>query len=573
MQKIIKLILCFTIVLSFLIGNEPREYRVYNWETECTADIVIYGGTFAGVAATAKAARQAPDKEVVLIVPESGHMLGGLGTSGGQNYLDQRMWNGGQVQKGSMEWWRNKVGRFYDPHQLSNQMKRDLARYQNITIYYGYDIKEVRQREAPRQVESVLIQQLTRMKNGHTLFLDKGENISIAGGIFIDASDEGRLSRLSHFEGSVGRFDWPIGRLPCDEQNPNTPVGQQQVATLMFKIEGFDPDAAKAGGIVVGDHSRGDNYAEGGHSIYADPKSKMSAFNREYMEKGYGLKPFNMAQDREGNYWINTLLIFDVDGRAWEKDRGTSRFPEDMMRGHKTVDHAWTEARTFLASNMQDESSLLMQALRSIPGFGHVNICVNEDGSPVVGEQLYLRETIHATGTGAKVHGSENNNYAMQAKMCHEAGTGPYNGEDKDNYHRRIGLLYYWTDINAYRCQDIWENGGGGNEWSVSSTAAHLRKDIKGIHHKSPENPVYAPYEILLTPFVENLLIPGYAANCSSFAWSEVRALPNLAVLGDAAGVAAAYAVNRNKKPGSFTTTDIQAIQDGLRAMNVRLDK
>ena len=57
------------------------------------ADIVVYGGSFAGVAAAAKAASKAPNKTVALIVPDTSGMLGGIGTAGGQNYFDIRRYN------------------------------------------------------------------------------------------------------------------------------------------------------------------------------------------------------------------------------------------------------------------------------------------------------------------------------------------------------------------------------------------------------------------------------------------------------------------------------------------------
>lgn len=58
------------------------------------ADIVIYGGSFPGVAAAAKAAANtASSKTIALIVPDpvnhngEGCCLGSIGTVGGQNFL------------------------------------------------------------------------------------------------------------------------------------------------------------------------------------------------------------------------------------------------------------------------------------------------------------------------------------------------------------------------------------------------------------------------------------------------------------------------------------------------------
>ncbi|MGI6588400.1 MAG: FAD-dependent oxidoreductase [Peptococcia bacterium] len=70
-----------------------------------------------------------------------------------------------------------------------------------------------------------------------------------------------------------------------------------------------------------------------------------------------------------------------------------------------------------------------------------------------------------------------------------------------------------------------------------------------------------------------NLLVPGYATGCSSFAWAEVRVLPNLAVLGDAAGIAAARAVLFGESPADFKEEQINWVQEKLCTMGARLDK
>ena len=73
--------------------------------------------------------------------------------------------------------------------------------------------------------------------------------------------------------------------------------------------------------------------------------------------------------------------------------------------------------------------------------------------------------------------------------------------------------------------------------------------------------------------FVYNLLIPGYAASIASLGWAEARVLPNQCVLGDAAGVAAAYAVTNNKQPLNFGNADIAKIQTTLTQSNALLNK
>ena len=61
--------------------------------------------------------------------------------------------------------------------------------------------------------------------------------------------------------------------------------------------------------------------------------------------------------------------------------------------------------------------------------------------------------------------------------------------------------------------------------------------------------------------------------SASSLAWAEIRVLPNQCVLGDAAGVAAAYAIKNGKDPLSLSQTDITNIQTLLKNSNALLEK
>ena len=120
---------------------------------------------------------------------------------------------------------------------------------------------------------------------------------------------------------------------------------------------------------------------------------------------------------------------------------------------------------------------------------------------------------------------------------------------------------------------------GSRGKYTVGGDIANkLRDDLHTsaypVDDTSPRHPAYIPYNALTTNYVANLLIPGYAAGASSYAWAEMRVFPNLCVLGDAAGVAAAYAVNNNKHPLYFSSSDIAAVQTTLtNTCNARLEK
>lgn len=556
-----------------------------------TVDIVVYGGTVAGVAAAAKAAgnlKGIRDKKIALIIPDpvdhngNGVCLGGLATVGGQNYFDQRNWSRDGLPdvhpaQGTYAWWSdNGKHQFYGVKNLADTMKQDLAKYGSmISYYYGYDITSVSWGNG--KISSVNLKQIKRDASTGVVVWEN-TTATVKGTVFIDASDSGRLTRLSNFGGTVGRYDFPAHALDASEKS-SPGQGRQQVATLMFKVTGIDtsvreidlsgksPDGMRDVFVVpTAKEEHKEARGNGGKYAYKNNTTIVN-FNNKYGPQGFVLKPFNAAQDGENSaeWWVNMLLLFNVDGRANNRDKGTSIFPADMRSDYKTVDDAWVAGRKML------ENPEFLSAMRCFPGFQSAKLVMDSDGKPAVGKILYLRETIHAAqSSSARANGTENSNYGLHAMDCWDAGASSSEKTDKRNYKKRIGLNYYYSDINGYKFEDL-KDANGKYIW-FDEVGQKIRSDI-GVTDETPKNPVYVPYDALATNFVYNLLIPGYAVGASSFAWAEIRVLPNQCVLGDAAGVAAAYAVKNAKDPLNFSQTDIANIQTLLKNSNALLEK
>lgn len=535
-----------------------------------TVDIVVYGGGFAGVAAAAKAAANtASNKTIALIVPDpvdhngNGSCLGGIGTIGGQNYFDIRTDSKGLVTKGTFNWWHTKLGQHYSVDEMAALLKADLAKYgSKIKYYYGYDISSV---GWDSRITSLTVKQI---KRNPTTGIVEWESVqhTINGTVFIDASESGRLTRRANFGGTTGRFDFPATYLDADEKT-DYGKGRQQVATLMFKVTGFDKDYT-GDDITILDHADTNHVysAGGGEKAYQNKKGKIYQFNEKHGPEGFALKPFNMAQDgpNSSEWWVNMLLVFNVDGRAYNRDKGTYLFPSDMRSDYKTVDDAWVEARNII------NSAEFLDTIKEFPGFRNVQI-VKKNGKPVVGEVMYLRETIHAALSSTnRANGTENTNYGLTTNEANGAGASGSSGGDSQNYATRIGLNFYWSDINAYKFEDI-KDANGNYIW-FDEVFRKVRPDL-GLSASSPAHPVYVPYNAITSNYVANLLTPGYAACMSSFAWAECRVLPNQCVLGDAAGVAAAYAITHNKDPLRLTASDLSQVQTTLRNSGARLEK
>lgn len=522
-------------------------------------DVIVYGGGFAGVAAAAGAARLYPGARVLLIAPESRTKLGGLFTAGGQNYWDVRFWRGTPPQAGSFARWYGDLGQFYGAGEMAGRLQAELADLAVETLL-GWDIEDPRCTSPPPRLTGLSLRQLVNHPAGGSLW--GPATLAVGAPVFVDASDDGRLARLAGALLSTGRADWPAACLPPDER---WPFGRprQQAATLMFQVRGVEPGPYADMTFVASTDARGRTTlaAWGGHGTYTGSLA-VTAYNDACGPLGHALKPINAAQngpDAE-EWWVNGLLLFNVDGRARERDWGTWRFPADMRPDARTCDAAWRLGRAIVGSRA------FLQALRCFQGFEAVEIVRESSGLPVVGEIVYLRESVHAMRAPRPGEsGLENSNYAVTADALLRAGAG-YTGLAADDaaYSSRVGLGFYNADINAYCFSDM--RTDQGFIWPVTS---RVRPDRPG----NPENPVYLPYAALLTPTVRNLLLAGYACGSAAMAFTALRVGPNLCVLGDAAGAAAARAVQSGLDPADFGPGEVAALQDDLRRLGVRLEK
>lgn len=538
--------------------------------------IVVYGATMAGVAAAAKAAKNAPSATIHLIVPDpvdyngNGCCLGAIGTVGGQNFFDigwKDVLARTYYTNGSFKWWCGQMGQHYNVDAMSDLLKRDLTKAEyggRIKIHYAYNITGIGWESS--HITEVRLKRIFRDTDGTVKWDEKADTLTIAGDVFIDASESGRLTRMSNFGGTVGRYDWPASLLDSDERGSNGKA-RQQVATLMFKVKNFDRFKADDDELTAGDKDNNGVYSATGGTRAYKTNTKILNFNNTHGPEGFALKPFNMAQDGPGSdeWWVNMLLVFNVDGRAYNRDLtgDTSYlFPSDMRSDYKTVDDAWVAARKVL------DYPDFLPALRSFLGFEGADLVRDKNGDPVVGNSLYLRETIHsAFSSSDRANGTEDTNYALSAKDFWNPGATKNTGNDSRHYAKRMGLNYYGLDINAYKFEDLKQNGQ--YIWGHEVTEA-ARSDIKFPEHVSP---TYITYSAIATNFVYNLLIPGYAAGIASLGWAEARTIPNQCVLGDAAGVAAAYAVNNNIDPLNFGSADITAVQNILKNSGALLEK
>ena len=540
------------------------------------ANIIVYGSGWAGIAAAAKAAKNARGATVHLISPYPDSRLGGISTIGGQNFIEVREWNkteelpGEIVQGGSfLEWYKffHEV-KYYNTNAMAIYLKAYVAGpNSNVVIHDCTDISDIITAKNPHRVIGIHLRKIAKDNNGLVVWANGVDYLPCD--IVIDASDDGKIARNVCPNIITGRFDWPEEFLHEDE-NKNG-VAKQQAAILMFKMTGIVDDSDSGDVEYEFDNEKKVNRAWGGNKTCTgliDGKDKIRKFNEKFKKSGYMLTPFKAARDGilSNDFWVGSLLVFNVDGRRHYRDNLTGLNPTTYIPGTKSADEAYMYAVNFLNRNADE----ILDALKEFPGFNSAEF-VTENGKIAVGDTLYIRESVHTSrGTFGYCHNTENKDFHLTTNACYCSGTGT-DGADRQNYTTRIGLGYYFGDLHPATTCSL-KNGEDDFTWELY-TQRGFRLDECYHKNKAPFHPVYIPYRVLVTESVANLLVPGYAANMSSLAWNEMRAFPNQAVLGDAAGVTAAYCVLNSTCPNSLDMLDISIIQNMLRTEGARLDK
>jgi hypothetical protein len=510
---------------------------------DAMADILVYGGEVGGCAAALTAARRAPKgAEIVLCFPEP--LPGGMATVGGLSAWERRLWaHGGRradPQGGSFAMWLEEVGPVFHPEGFARALAGALADA-GVRVLAGHDVEAVvpedaagrgrgrgrRARKGPPQ--GIAAVHVRRLAPGAAAF-DAGTGEEIRARVFIDASATGRLARLAGVPLSPGRSDWH-------------PDGRQMAASLLFAVQGVDWDA------VVGARDAQDKPVwgtseevgpGGAHRLFWGGRqvALQDPLLREFAQAHPGVRigPIRAWEEAGGAFWVQTLLLYDVDARRRAYDQGTERDVEPVPPDALDLDAAWQRARALAGA------SDVLGCLRRFPGLERVRVARGADGQPRTGGVLLVRESAHAIAPGPEP-------FALTVADVTGAGAVPGEGVDWRHRPRRVGLGFYWLENLGYTPDEL-----------LPPTAAAA-------------NPCYLPLDVLLCPPVANLLVAGHAARIDSRAWWAMRTLPNLAVLGDAAGVAAAYSVREEVPVLRFGNPEVAAVQAWLAEEGAILEK
>jgi hypothetical protein len=351
----------------------------------------------------------------------------------------------------------------------------------------------------------------------------------VPGDVFIDGSATGRLARLAGVGLSTGRADWD-------------PDGRQMAASILVAVEDVDWSGlqqARDGQDRAVWGTSTEQSPDGPHRVFwggagiAANDAVLQAF--AIAHPGFRVGAPRAWEEGRGVFWVSALLVHNVDGRRRAYDAGTERDCEPVPPLSRDVDSAYREARNLATSPD------MLGALRRFPGMGKVRFA-ERDGEPRCAEVLLLRETVHATAPGP-------DRFAVRVEDLTGAGAGGADGIDARHRPRRIGLGFAWLENAGYTHGEV-----------VPTTSAAM-------------NPAQLPLDAILAPPVANLLVPGFAARIESRAWWALRTAPNQCVLGDAAGVAAAFSVREGLSVLKFGTPEVAAVQNWLSAEGAILEK
>lgn len=514
-------LLAFLSILSFTHcqKNEPPAY-----------DLVVYGGTSAGVVA-AYTARQM-GKKVLLIEP--GQRLGGL-TSGGLGYTD--IGNKYAITGISREFYR-ELGRRYGKFEqwifepgVAKAVFEDYIKKANVEVLYGHRLAGVSKSDA--RIESIELEETANPANPKK---------KISAKMFIDTSYEGDLMAKAGVSYKVGR--------EANEDYSETYNGVQLMDGHQFP-DGIDPYK------VPGDSSSGLLWGISPEALAPDGTgdSKEQAYNYRICLTN---NPDNMVPiTRPENYdssryeLLLRLIAAQPDKRTLNDYFIWSRMPNqktdinnrggfstDMIGMNYDYPEGSYEEREKIIKAHEDYTKGLLyfyghdprvpEALRNdMLQWGYPKDEYTENGhwSP----QLYIREARRMIGE-----------YVMTQANC----------QGKEVVEDGIGMAAYTMD--SHNCQRIVIEKDG-------------RKMVK--NEGNVEIGGFGPYPISyrsITPKAaecENLLVP-VCLSATHIAFGSIRMEPVFMVLAQSAAVAASFAIDENL---GVQQVDVRKLGEELR--------
>jgi hypothetical protein len=533
MKKPLLLLLTFLLLISFIAqASEKRQTEV--------ADIIIYGGTSAGISAAIQASRMG--KTVVLIEPTNrigGLTTGGLGQTdigkkeaiGGiarefyQNirryYNDPANWkwqrpseykDGGQTQTAE-----NEATMWTFEPSAALDVFHDMLKVEKVNLVYN---QRLNRKNGVKKKQGKIIS--IRMESGETYY----------GRMFIDATYEGDLIAAAGVSYTVGReansqYGENLNGIQYSLESKTMTGGHSRNSINHNFVDGVDPYVEKGNpnsgllpfisSIGPGETGAGDK----GIQAYCfrmcltdHPENRIPFAKPEgYQELNYELLLRNYEAGEKAVPWINSSmpnrktdtnnrLGFSTDyiGQNYEYPEASYKEREKMVKAHRQYQQGvmWTLA---------NHPRIPEQIRQEVSRWG---TCKDEfDSGDGWQKQLYVREARRMVS-----------DYVMSQKNCERI-------EDVDD---PVGMAAYGMDSHHVK-RYVSAEGFVKNEGNVE---AHV-KDPFPISYRSI---VPKKKECI------NLLVP-VCVSATHIAFGSIRMEPVFMVLGQSAATAACMAIDK----------------------------
>ena len=492
--------------------------------TQKNYDVVIYGGTSAGVAAAIQASRM--DKSVVLVEP--GNHLGGL-TSGGLGKTDS---GNKEVIGGISREFYQRLKKYYDnPAMWKQEKQADFSEYKPEEDAIWRFEPSV----AEQTYEHMIKEEKIKVVKNERLDLDNGvvmENHRIVsiqmesgkiylGKMFIDATYEGDLMARADVSYTVGR-----------ESNEVYGETLNGVQTAMAKyhqlVDGVDPYIIPGGpksGLLPGIQTDGPGEEGSGDKriqaycfrmcLTDDEENKIPIEKPAgYDSLRYELLLRNYEAGEDGMPWIHSLMPnrkTDINNRL-----GVSTDNIGQNYNYAEADY---ETRDKIIQEHEQYQKGLMWTMANHPRMpreissiiGQWGLCKDEfTDNGNWPHQLYVREARRMVSDYVVTE----NDCKRKVIVEDPVGLGSYN---MDSHH-----------VQRYVTKEGWVKNEGDVE--VSPGGAYLIS-YRSIVPKKGE--------------AENLLVP-VCLSASHIAYGSIRMEPVFMILGQSAATAAILAIDNN---------------------------
>lgn len=539
--RILGLMLLFTIFGPMSCGSKNSNPNLAN-KKDATADVVIYGGTSAGVSAAIQTARLG--KSVLLIEPTN--RLGGLTTGGlGQTDIGNKQVIGGisrefyqnikKYYQDSTNWAWQKISEYKDGGQTRTDVHEDAM----WTFEPSAALKVFNQMIKNLDIQIVFNQRLDRSKEVlkekeviKSISMESGKTFS--GKMFIDATYEGDLMAAAGVSYTIGRepnsqYGESLNGVQANDTSLTLTGGLSKNAFNHNFVKGVDPY------IVAGDPSSGllpwinpavGKDGEGDKHIQAycyrmcltdHPENRIS-FKKpdDYDELNYELLFRNYEAGFNDIPWINSQM----PNRKTDSNNRNG-FSTDFIGQNYDYPEATYEERERIRQQHLSYQQGLMWSLANherIPDeikeeVSRWGTCkdefVREDGWQ---QQLYIREARRMIS-----------DLVMTQKHC----------EGIDIVTDAVGMAAYGMDSHHTQ-RYVTSEGFISNEGNVE---AHV------------EAPFPISYRSIVPKKEEcsNLLVP-VCISATHIAFGSIRMEPVFIVLGQSSAVLASMAIDQGKE-------------------------